>query len=115
MIIEEVGPVHRIITVDAALKLEGEQSREVAEGVGAAIGGPGAERYHIEGATTEHEIPLDAVVVKMSSKEAVSVMTTEICEAAEEAARRVRTIILAETGPGYTVIVAAIANTIGIE
>ena len=36
-----------IITIDAALKLEGEDTGEVAEGIGAAIGGPGIERYKI--------------------------------------------------------------------
>jgi len=114
-LIQEAGPIHRIITVDAALKLEGERSGEVAEGVGAAIGGPGAERYHIEEAATKHNIPLDAVVVKMSSKEAISVMTSEISGAVDEAAGRVRTILLAETKSGDTVILAGIGNTIGIE
>jgi hypothetical protein len=114
-LIQEASPIHLVVTVDAAVKLEGEQSGEVAEGAGAAIGGPGAERYHIEEAATKHGIPLNAVVVKMSSKEAVSVMTPEIGEAADEAARRVRTTIVAETKPGQTVILAGIGNTIGIE
>jgi len=114
-LIQDAGPIDRIITVDAALKLEGERTGEIAEGVGAAIGGPGAERYHIEEAATKHRIPLNAVVVKMSSKEAISAMTPEISEAAKEASRRVREIILSETHPGQTVILAGIGNTIGIE
>lgn len=114
-LIQDSGRITRIITVDAALKLEGEQSGEVAEGVGAAIGGPGAERYHVEEAATKHGIPLNAVVVKMSSKEAISVMTSQISEAAEEAANHVRTIILTETKPGDSVILAGIGNTMGIE
>jgi hypothetical protein len=114
-LIQEAGPIHRIITVDAAGKLEGERSGAIAEGVGAAIGGPGAERYHVEEAATKHEIPLNAVVVKMSSKEAVSVMTPGMREAATEAARHVRSIILTDTKPGDSVIVAGIGNTVGIE
>src|SRR5918911_5302661 len=37
-----------IIMVDAALKLEGEKTGAVAEGIGAAIGGIGVEKYQIE-------------------------------------------------------------------
>jgi hypothetical protein len=83
-LVQNSGPINFIITVDAALKLEGEENGEVAEGVGAAIGGPGAERYHIEEAATKNHIPLNAVVVKMSSKEAISVMTSEIRRATEK-------------------------------
>jgi hypothetical protein len=114
-LIQEAGPIARIITVDAALKLEGEQSGEIAEGVGAAIGGSGPERYHIEEAATKHGVPLNAVVVKMSSKEAVTAMTPEIDKGAQKAANHVRTIILTETEPGHAVILAGIGNTIGIE
>jgi hypothetical protein len=42
-------------------------------------------------------------------------MTPEISEATKEASRRVREIILSETHPGQTVILAGIGNTIGIE
>ncbi len=37
-----------IIMIDAALKLEGEKTGDVAEGVGAAIGGYGVEKFKIE-------------------------------------------------------------------
>ncbi len=112
--IQEAAPISLVVTVDAALKLEGEESGEVAEGVGAAIGGPGVERYHIEEAAVKHSIPLLAVVVKMSSKEAISVMTTQISKAVEEAIRRVQRAILQRTKPGDKVIVAGIGNTLGI-
>jgi hypothetical protein len=114
-LIQERDPIKAVVTVDAALKLEGEPTGEIAEGVGAAIGGPGVERYHIEQAATKNRIPLHAVVVKMSSKEAISEMNTRITGAAEEAEERVRAVILACTTPGDTVILAGIGNTIGIE
>ena len=47
-----------LIMVDAAGKLEGEDVGEIAEGVGAAIGGPGVEKYKIERAAIENNIPL---------------------------------------------------------
>lgn len=114
-LIQKTRCINRIITVDAALKFEGENSGAIAEGVGAAIGGPGTERYHIEEAATKRRIPLNAVVVKMSSKEAISIMTSEIREAVEEATYRIKTIILSKTKPGCTIILAGIGNTIGIE
>ena len=114
-LIGESGPITRVITIDAALKLEGEPSGEIAEGTGAAIGGPGTERYHIEEAAAKSNIALDAVVVKMSSKEAISTLTPVLREAADVAYNRVQAIIQTETAPGATVIVAGIGNTIGID
>src|SRR5215472_4105154 len=73
-LIQENNPA-LVVTVDAALKFEGENSGEVAEGVGAAIGGPGVDRYHIEQTASLNHIPMIAVVVKMSNKEAIATMT----------------------------------------
>ena len=113
-LIKENGPIKLVLTVDAALKFEGEPSGVVAEGTGAAIGGPGTERYHIEEAASMRSIPLTAVVVKMSSKEAISTMTPLIEKGADQAARRVKELILARTSPGDRVIVAGVGNTVGI-
>ncbi len=113
-LIKEKGPISLVVTVDAALKLEGEQSGDVAEGVGAAIGGPGTEKYHIEASATKEGIPLVAVVVKMSSKEAISTMTPQLEKAVEEARRRVEGVITYRTKPGDKVIVAGIGNTMGV-
>jgi len=113
-LIQEKGPVSLVMTVDAALKLEGELSGDVAEGVGAAIGGPGTEKYHIEVSAVKQGIPLVAVVVKMSSKEAISTITSQLEKGVEEAAKRVKNIILARTKPGDNIIVAGIGNTIGV-
>lgn len=58
------GQVDLIITVDAALKLEGEESGSIAEGAGAAIGDPGPEKIAIERVATRYNIPLQAIVIK---------------------------------------------------
>jgi len=113
-LVQESGPVSLIITVDAALKLEGEESGQVAEGVGAAIGGPGVERYRIEEAAVKSTIPTLAVVVKMSSKEAISEMTPKIREALNEASNRVKQAIMKSTKLGDIVILAGIGNTLGV-
>src|SRR5271157_5358882 len=58
--------VKAIVMVDAALKLEGENTGEIAEGVGAAIGGIGVEKYRIEAVAVKSNVPMYAVVVKQS-------------------------------------------------
>ena len=73
-----------LIMVDAALKLEGERTGDIAEGIGAAIGGIGIEKFHIEEVATRFNIPLYAVVVKQSVQDAISVMRKEIAQAAEQ-------------------------------
>jgi hypothetical protein len=112
-LIEEKSP-SLVVTVDAALKFEGEESGQVAEGVGAAIGGPGVDRYHIEQSASRHRIPMIAIVVKMSNKEAISQMTQQVRLAVDEAIRRVKNTIQAQSKEGDTVIVAGIGNTMGI-
>ena len=46
-LIEEHNEVSLIVMVDAGLKLEGEDSGYVVDGVGAAIGGVGVEKFKI--------------------------------------------------------------------
>src|SRR5260370_18690145 len=45
---ENNGKVSMIVMVDAALKFEGETPGEISEGVGAAIGGIGTQRFKID-------------------------------------------------------------------
>ena len=106
--------VSRIITVDAALKLEGEATGEVAEGTGAAIGDPGPEKIEIERAAVRCNAGLDAVIIKMSDEDAIRSMSTEIAEAAEKAYQKVLEIIRTKTRPGDNVIVVGVGNTVGV-
>jgi Uncharacterized protein conserved in archaea len=103
-----------LLTVDAALKLEGEESGVIAEGVGAAIGDIGPEKIRFERISAEHKIPLRALIIKMSLEEAIQAMNKKIYEGVEKAVARARDIILAETKPGDAVIVAGIGNTNGV-
>lgn len=114
-VIEELrGNIDLVITIDAALKLEGEKVGEIAEGVGAAIGDPGPEKIAIERATTKYGIPLKAIVVKMGLEDAITTMKKEIYEACERTYEFVKRIISENTRENATVIVAGIGNTIGI-
>ncbi len=108
------GKIDLVIMIDAALKMEGEKSGSLAEGIGAAIGDPGPEKYKIEEITTRYEIPLHAIVIKESIKEALSPMTKDIAMAAVKTVERIKSIILEDVPEGGTVVIAGIGNTMGI-
>ncbi|AWR99610.1 DUF1512 domain-containing protein [Metallosphaera hakonensis] len=110
----EGGRVSRIITVDAALKLEGEETGSVAEGMGVAMGDPGPEKIAIERVAVKYGIPIDAVIVKMSMEEAITEMRKEVYQAADKAIDYVKRIILERTKPGSTIVVVGVGNTAGI-
>jgi len=103
-----------IITIDAALKLEGETTGSIAEGVGAAIGDPGPEKYAIEEVATKNNIPLDAIIVKQSEEEAITAMKKEIADAVPGVIEKLKKKIMENTQPGDVVIVAGIGNTSGV-
>ena len=109
------GKVRLVVMVDAGLKLEGEDSGDVAEGIGAAIGGIGIDKYKIEEAATKYNIPVYAIVIKESLKEVLAPMTETISHAADGAVSRFRSIIQERTEEGDTIIVVGVGNTIGIE
>ncbi|HUK51258.1 MAG TPA: DUF1512 domain-containing protein [Terriglobales bacterium] len=111
---ENNGKASMIVMVDAALKLEGERTGEVAEGIGAAIGGIGTERFKIEEEATKFGIPVYAVVIKQSILEAVTTMKKDIAEAADPVIEKIKRLILERTKEGELVIVAGIGNTAGV-
>ena len=103
-----------IIMIDAALKMEGEKSASIAQGFGAAIGGIGTERFRIEQAAAAKGIPVLAIVVKQSAKEAVGLMTREIAESAAQVRSRVLRMVAENTGEGQTVLIVGVGNTSGV-
>lgn len=111
---ENNGKASMIIMVDAALKLEGEKTGEIGEGIGAAIGGIGTERFKIEEEATKFGIPVYAIVIKQSIQEAVTTMKKEISEAAEPVLEKIKGLIVERTKEGELVIIAGIGNTAGI-
>lgn len=111
---ENNGKASMIIMVDAALKLEGEKTGEIGEGIGAAIGGIGTERFKIEEEATKFGIPVYAIVIKQSIQEAVTTMKKEISESAEPVLEKIKGLIVERTKEGELVIIAGIGNTAGI-
>ncbi len=111
---ENNGKVAMVIMVDAALKFEGEKTGEITEGIGAAIGGVGTERFKIEEEATKYKIPVYAIIVKQSIQEAITPMKKEIAEAAEAVIQRIKALINERTKESDLIIVAGIGNTVGI-
>jgi len=112
---ENKGKIAAVIMVDAALKLEGEAVGDVAEGVGAAIGGPGVDQFKIEETILKYRIPINAVVIKEDIGDAVSPMRKEIFDSVDTAIERIKQVILEKTKEGDKVIIAGAGNTIGIS
>ncbi|MHA2047379.1 MAG: DUF1512 family protein [Candidatus Thorarchaeota archaeon] len=106
--------VTRIITIDAALKLEGEEMGRVSEGTGAAIGDLGPEKHAMEQSATERGIGIEAIVIKEDEAAAVGIMDKRILDSVPEVINRIKASILKRTKPGDSVILAGIGNTIGI-
>jgi hypothetical protein len=111
---ENNGKIAMVIMIDAALKLEGEGLGEVAEGVGAAIGGPGVDQYKIEEKILKYHIPINAVIVKEDTGDAVSPMRKEIFDSINTVIDRIKEVVLERTKEGDKIVIAGIGNTIGI-
>jgi len=111
---ENKGKITMVIMIDAGLKLEGELVGEVAEGIGAAIGGPGVDAFKIEESIVEYKIPLYAVIVKEDIGDAVSMMRKEISDSADKVIERVKSIVQERTKEGDKIIIVGVGNTIGI-
>ena len=105
--------VERLLTIDAAVKLEGEKTGTVAEGIGVVIGGPGVDKWMIEEELVKSDLQTDAVIVKMSPEEAISPMTREILESSKKAVSVVENAIM-ESPEGSRVLVVGVGNSSGI-
>jgi len=100
--------------IDAALKLEGEKTGSVAEGIGAAIGGIGVEKYQIEDVATKFDIPVYAVIVKQSVQDAITIMRKEIADSFEKVTSTVYSVIEDRTSEGQSILIIGVGNTLGV-
>jgi len=114
-VIEEMNiPLNAIIMVDAALKLEGEKTGDVAEGIGAAIGGIGTDKFRIEEVSSKHKVPVYAILVKQSILEAITVMRKDITDASDKVHGLIGNLIEEKTKEGDKVLLAGIGNSLGV-
>ncbi len=112
-LVEQYNP-DIIVMIDAALKLEGEDSGEVAQGFGAAIGGIGTDRFKIEEIATKSNIPVFSIVIKQSVKDAITLMKKEIADQMSNVKNQVHEMITDNTKSGQTVLVIGVGNTLGV-
>lgn len=103
-----------IIMIDAVLKLEGETTGEIVQGIGAAIGGIGVEKFRIEEAATNNHVPMYAVVVRETMLDNISVMTREIAEGASKATDVVLNLIEKKTKESDGILIVGVGNTLGV-
>ena len=113
LLVEKLKP-NIIIMIDAALKLEGEDTGGVAQGFGAAIGGIGTDRFKVEAIATKHDIPIFAIVVRQSVKDAITLMKKEISDQTEKVRNQVYEMITDNSNPNETVLVIGVGNTLGV-
>ena len=105
--------IKRLITVDAAQKLEGEETGSVAEGIGVVIGGLGVDKWIIEEQMVKKDLQVDAIIVKMSPEEAMYPMSKKILESSEKALDVLKNSIL-ESETGTKIMVLGVGNCSGI-
>jgi len=106
--------VSRVITIDAAAKMEGEKTGSIAEGVGVAMGG-GAykEKAMIEETTMKKKIPLDAIAIKMGMDEAIMPMPAAVIKAKDDALKSLERAVN-RAPKNSTVIILGVGNTVGV-
>jgi len=105
--------VAKIITIDAAAKLEGERTGSIAEGVGVAIGGPGVDRSRIENLAVGYDIPVDSYVIKMAPEEAIMPIKKEVLAAVPRVIENVEENVRGTREKGLIIIVG-VGNTGGV-
>lgn len=104
--------IQKIIMVDAAVKMEGEETGKVAEGVGIVIGGTGVEKWFIEDKILKENIEIDSIVIKMSPEEAITQMDKKILRGCETALKRIKNMI--ERTEKGNMLIVGVGNSCGI-
>ncbi len=112
-ILIDKNKIDRIISIDAAIKLEGEKTGTVAEGIGVVIGGPGMDKWFIEEKSISRGLKMDAIIVKMSPEEAISPMTKNIRDSSQKALKTLENSIK-RSPEGSRILIIGVGNSCGI-
>jgi len=106
--------IKMILTIDATLKMAGEQTGQIEEGTGVAIGGWGVEKFHLEELAAQKGIRIYCILVKESYVEAISAIKKQITDSIEKVIDRTKAYVLEEVKKGNSVLIIGVGNTIGI-
>ncbi|MCJ7450615.1 MAG: DUF1512 domain-containing protein [Candidatus Nanohaloarchaeota archaeon QJJ-9] len=109
--IVEDNDVEKILTLDAGMRYEGEETGTIVEGSGVMMGGPGVEKGKIEEVAVENDLPLEGYIVKQSGPQASKPMHKKIWNAHENVIRKVRDDIRNSEGK---LLIIGVGNTCGI-
>lgn len=104
--------VDKVITIDAASKLEGEKTGSVAEGIGFAMGGI-VQREIVENLLLPRKIPVYSIVIKVGMTEAIEPMKKAIFNALAKVREKITREIATSKGKGVILIIG-IGNSCGI-
>ncbi|MBI4896366.1 MAG: DUF1512 family protein [Candidatus Aenigmarchaeota archaeon] len=104
--------IARVITIDAGLKLEGEKTGSVVEGIGFAMGG-WAQREMIENMLLPKNMPIDGVVVKVGMEEAIMPMSKDVYGAVPDVHRAVERAVQ-RAKKQEKVIIIGVGNSCGV-
>ncbi len=104
--------IARVITIDAAQKLEGEKSGTVAEGVGFAMGGWG-QREMIENYLLPRKMPIDSIVIKVGMTDAIMPMTLDVYKSVPRVQEFVKKAVK-RAKKGQKVMIIGVGNSSGI-
>lgn len=104
--------ISRIITVDAAQKLEGEKTGSVVEGVGFAMGGVG-QREMIENTLLPKKKPIDSIIVKVGMEDAIMPMKKEIYGSAKRVIELINKSVN-RSKKGEKIIIVGVGNSCGV-
>lgn len=104
--------ISRVITIDAAQKLEGERSGSVAEGIGFAMGGIG-QREMIENVLLPRKMPIDSIVVKVGMEDAIMPMKKEIYDSTKKAIEMINKAVN-RAQKGSKVVIIGVGNSSGV-
>ncbi len=110
--IVEKNKIEEIISVDAGLRFEGEETGTVVDGIGVLMGGPGVEKYKIEEIATQKNVPLEGYIIKMSAPQASKAMSRKVYEGGKKAVKIVENHI--KNTKAKSILLIGVGNTIGI-
>jgi len=106
--------IKAIITIDAGLKMQGEKTGKVEEGIGVAIGGWGVEKFNIEKLSSKYKIPMYCLIIKQSYEEAIGPLKDQVIVKIDEVLARLRKYILTKAKENESILIVGVGNTIGV-
>lgn len=106
--------ITRIITVDAAMGMEGEKSGSIAEGVGFGQRGSNpVASFYIEEMAVKKGIPVDDIMIKEIGEQGLQVMSKPILDSLPKASRTLEEVIK-RSGKNEKILVIGLGNTGGV-